>query len=56
MGGYFGMRFAESDNELEYAWEDEYLATQGFSGLVYDGRNTSRPMVNRVNNGELKEH
>ena len=58
IGGYLGLRLAESNtdptNPLEYAWEDEYLATQGFSGLVTDGRNTSRPMVNRMNNGLLK--
>ena len=54
IGGYLGMRFAKSNETYQYAWEDEYLATQGFQGLEYDGRNTSHPMVNRMNNGDLQ--
>ncbi|CBY34741.1 unnamed protein product [Oikopleura dioica] len=54
IGGYLGLQQAESMNNVQYEWEDEYLTTQGYSGFTYDGRNTSRPMVNNANNGLLK--
>ncbi|CBY18303.1 unnamed protein product [Oikopleura dioica] len=44
IGGYLGLQQAESMNNVQYEWEDEYLTTQGYSGFTYDGRNTSRPI------------
>ena len=54
IGGYLGMFLAESMAEVDYDWEAEYLATQTFDGLEFDGKNSSRPMVNNMNNGELR--
>ena len=54
IGGYLGLIYGKSNNEIDYQWEDEYLYGQTYSGLNYDGRITSRPMVNNANNGLLK--
>ena len=52
IGGYLGPRLAQSNADTDIAWEEDYLATQGFSGLDTDGRLSSRPMVsqNRILN------
>ena len=48
IGGYLGLSMTSS--EAQYQWEDEYMCSQTFSGMVTDSRNNSRPMVNRMNN------
>ena len=47
IGGYLGPRLAKSNVDTDIAWEEDYLATQGFSGLDTDGRLSSRPMVSQ---------
>ena len=42
--------FSDQNLDADYQWEDEYLCSQTFSGMVSDSRNNSRPMVNNVNN------
>jgi aminopeptidase N len=42
----------ESNDEIDYQWEDEYLGSETFLGLVADSLPTARPMVNNVNNGD----
>ena len=54
IGGYLGLIYGKSNDEIDYQWEDEYLYSQTYSGLVSDGRTTNRPMVNNANNGALK--
>ena len=59
IGGYLGPRLANSNEDTDIAWEEDYLATQGFSGLDTDGRLSSRPMVsqNRIfSNRFFKRH
>lgn len=54
IGGYLGLIFAKSNDEIDYQWEDEYLQGQTYSALITDGRPNSRPMVNNANNGDLR--
>lgn len=54
IGGYLGLIYSKSHEKINYQWEDEYLIDEGYSGMYTDGTIFSRPMVNNVNNGELK--
>ena len=42
IGGYLGLSFTNSSTGAVYQWEDEYVCSQTFSGMITDSRNTSR--------------
>jgi aminopeptidase N len=46
---------AGSNADVDYAWEEDYLVSQTYGGLRFDGTRLSRPMVNNVNNGPHNE-
>ena len=54
IGGYLGLSM--TGTEAEFQWEDEYLCSQTFSGMITDSFNSSRPMVNRQNNDETNQN
>ena len=44
IGGYLGLHLAQSNDQIIYQWEDEYMVDETFLGLAADSLPTSRPM------------